>query len=135
MAKDFEKWNRDKQALHRSGDRPFYHAREIWWAALGVNIGDEVDGTGEHHDRPIVIIRPFNSETFFGVALIGHPRTGKFYFPLGQIGDREAVANLSQARLYDSKRLLRKIGTLEESTFDELCRALAITLFPTILLQ
>jgi hypothetical protein len=39
--------------------------------------------------------RPFNAETFFGVALIGHPRVGRYYFPLGKVEDREAVANLS----------------------------------------
>jgi hypothetical protein len=27
---------------------------------------------GNEHDRPILIIRLFNAETLFGVALIGH---------------------------------------------------------------
>ena len=78
----------------------------------------------------MLIIRPFNAETFFGVALIGHPRTGRYYFPLGTIDDRDAVANLSQARLFDTKRLIRKIGMLDERTFRELAKALALTLFP-----
>jgi mRNA interferase MazF len=112
MEKDFDQWNDDKKAIHKVGARPFYHARVIWWCALGVNIANEVNGTGAHHDRPLVIIRPFSAETFFGVALIGHPRTGRFYFPIGKAGDRDAVVNLSQARLYDIKRLLRKIGSL-----------------------
>ena len=99
---------------------------------MGVNIGSEVDGTGDHHDRPIVVIRPFNAETFFGIALIGHKRTGSYYFPVGKVDDREAVVNLSQARLYDTKRLLRKRETLDGPTFEGLLNALALTLFPSL---
>jgi mRNA-degrading endonuclease toxin of MazEF toxin-antitoxin module len=131
-AEGLRTWNRKKKHIDAAADRPFYHAREIWWCAVGVNIGNELDGTGKHHDRPVLIIRPFNAETFFGIALVGHARTGRYYFPLGVIGDREAVANLSQARLFDSKRLLRKIGMLDELTFRHLGKALALTLFPSL---
>ena len=130
MEKDFDRWNNHKSKLDTSGARPFYHAREIWWCAVGVNVGNELDGTGQKFDRPVLVIRPFNAETFFGVALIGHPRSGRFYFPLGTVDDREAVANLSQARLFDTKRLIRKIGTVDERTFRGLAKALALTLFP-----
>src|SRR5438105_794350 len=97
MEKDFDRWNRHKKKVNDISDRPFYHTREIWWCAVGVNVGNELDGTGKEHDRPVLVIRPFNAETFFGVALIGHPRVGRYYFPLGKVDDREAVANLSQA--------------------------------------
>ena len=135
MVKDFDRWNKAKKRIDDDARRPFYHVREIWWCAVGVNVGNELDGTGNHHDRPVQVIRPFNAETFFGVALVGHQRTGRYYFSVGRIGDRDAVANLSQARLFDSKRLIRKIGTLEEDTFRELAKALALTLFPFLLLK
>lgn len=70
-----------RKKIDETAERPFYHPREIWWCTVGVNVGNELDGTGQHHDRPVLIIRPFNAETFFGVALIGHPRTGRYYFP------------------------------------------------------
>jgi mRNA interferase MazF len=127
--KDFDAWNAGKKKIHRDAERPFYHAREIWWCAVGVNVGNELDGTGKQHDRPVVIIRPFNAETFFGVALIGHPRIGRYYFPLGKVGNHDAVVNLSQARLFDTKRLVRKIGTMDERTFRDLSKALASILF------
>ena len=93
MEKDFDRCNRHKKKVNDAADRPFYHAREIWWCAVGVNVGNELDGTGKEHDRPVLVIRPFNAETFFGLALIGHPRVGRYYFPLGKVDDREAVAN------------------------------------------
>ncbi len=135
MEKDFDRWNGSKKNIHAAAKRPFYHAREIWWCAVGVNIGNELDGTGKHHDRPVLLLRPFNAETFFGVSLIGHPRTGRYYFALGKVDDCEAVANLSQARLFDTKRLIRKIGTVDENTFRELAKAFALTLFPFLQLK
>ena len=135
MEKDFDRWNRSKKNIHANRERPFYHAREIWWCAVGVNVGNELDGTGTQHDRPVLVIRPFNAETFFGVALVGHSRAGRYYFPLGKIEDRDAVANLSQARLFDTKRLIRKMGTIDERTFRDLARALALTLFPFLTLK
>lgn len=135
MEKDFDRWNEQKKDVHAAAERPFYHPREIWWCAVGVNIGNELDGTGKHHDRPVLVIRPFNAETFFGVALIGHAHSGRYYFPIGKVGDRDAVANLSQARLYDTKRLIRKIGTVDDRTFRELAKALALTLFPFLSLK
>jgi len=135
MHKDFDRWNEHKKGLHALSERPFYHAREIWWCAVGVNVGNELDGTGKEHDRPVLILRGFNAETFFGVALIGHSRSGPYYFPVGVIDDREAVANLSQVRLFDTKRLIRKLGMLDERTFRELAKALSLTLFPFLSLK
>ena len=135
MEKDFDGWNKRKKKLHQQGDRPFYHAREIWWCSVGVNIGNELDGTGERNDRPVLVLRPFNAETFFGVSLIGHQRTGDYYVSVGIVDNRDAVANLSQARLFDTKRLIRKISTLDEPTFQAVVKALAHTLFPTLTIQ
>lgn len=135
MGKDFDGWSEHKRKTHDQAERPYYHVREIWWCSVGVNVGNELDGTGKHFDRPVLVLRPFNAETFFGVALIGHARTGRYYFPVGKVGDREAVVNLSQARLFDTKRLIRKIGTVEDRTFRDLVRALVYTLFPSVPLK
>lgn len=135
MHKDFDCWNIHKKTIDIQAERPFYHAREIWWCSMGVNVGNEIDGTGKQYDRPVLVLRPFNAESFLGVALVGHPRTGPYYFSLGTIVDREAVANLSQLRLFDTKRLIRKIGTLDEDVYRALVRALVLTLFPFLTIR
>jgi len=91
-----------------------------------------VAGAGKRCTTSVALIveRTVTEDGDFGVALIGHPRTGRYYFSLGMVDDRDAVANLSQARLFDTKRLIRKIGMLDERTFRELAKALALTLFP-----
>ena len=129
MEKNFDGWNDKKKDLERTQGPVFYHAREVWWCSLGINIGFEQDGTGENFDRPVVILKGFNSNVFFGVALTGKHKSGKYYFPLGKIGDRNASAVLSQVRLIDTKRLVRKIETLDEQRFNLLTYAIKKALF------
>ena len=129
MEKDFDGWNVTKKATQARAEAPFYHEREVWWCSLGVNVGFEQDGTGKNYDRPVLVVRGFNKEVFFGVALTGRKRQGKFHVPVGKIEDREASVILSQVRLIDSKRLIRKAGTLEENTFEIVKEALKETLF------
>lgn len=129
MQKDFDKWNQKKKQIQLESFPPFCHSREVWWCSLGVNVGFEQDGTGERFDRPVVVIRGFNEHVFFGVALTGRKRSGKYYFPVGKIEGREASAILSQVRLIDTKRLVRKITMLDEALFVELKEKLKKALF------
>ena len=130
MQKKFSQWSIQKANLHSESTVAYYHEREIWWCALGVNIGFEQDGTGENFDIPVVILRGFNTHTFFAVALTGRKKAGAFYFYLGKVDDRDATAILSQVRILDTKRLIKKIGTLHISTFQDLKNACKDILFP-----
>ncbi len=129
MQKDFEGWSKQKQAINARPEAPYYHEREVWWCSLGVNVGFEQDGTGKNYDRPVLIIRGFNAHTFFGVALTGRKRVSKYHLPIGEVEGREASVILSQARIIDTKRLIRKAGTLDEEKFEEVKEALKATLF------
>lgn len=126
--KDFDRWNSLKKKLHRRSEAPFYHPREVWWCSLGVNIGFEQDGTGSNFDRPILIIRGFNKKVFFGVALIGRKRIGKYYYYIGKIEKRDASVILSQVRSIDSNRLIRKVGVVDEKVFKKVKECLKKTL-------
>ncbi len=125
MIKDFDRWNNKKKGLHELSSSPFYHEREVWWCSLGVNVGSEQDGTGQNFDRPVIVIKGFNKNILLAIALTGKKKKGKYYFPLGEIEGREASAVLSQIRLIDSKRLVRKSSTLNKPTFEELKKALS----------
>ena len=129
MKKDFDGWNKEKQEIDSGAVKIFCHPREIWWCALGVNIGFEQDGTGKNFDRPVIVIRGFNERIFIGVVLTTQKKEGDFYFPLGMVGDKESFAILSQIRLIDTKRLIRKIVVLDTTIFKELKNALQRTLF------
>jgi hypothetical protein len=51
MEKDFDRWNELKKQVDAAEALPLYHAREIWWAHLDVNVGYEQDGTGPSYGR------------------------------------------------------------------------------------
>jgi mRNA interferase MazF len=129
MEKDFDSWNQSKKKIHAEPALRFCHPREVWWCSLGVNVGFEQDGTGSNFDRPVVVMRGFNERIFLGVPLTGQEKTGKYYFPVGIVGNRYASAVLSQIRLIDAKRLVRKFAVLDEVVFKDLKNALVRTLF------
>ena len=110
-------------------EAPFYHEREVWWCSLGVNVGFEQDGTGKNYDRPVLVIKGFNAQVFFGVALTGKKQQSKYHIPVGKIEGREASVILSQVRLIDTRRLIRKASTLDETTFETVTEGIKDTLF------
>jgi hypothetical protein len=81
MEKDFDGWNVEKKKTHYALHAPFCHEREVWWCALGINIGYEQDGTGKNFDRPVAVLRVFNTHMFFGVVLTGKRRQDAYHHP------------------------------------------------------
>ena len=138
MKKDYRNWTPLKQSMHNDeGLRLFFHEREIWYCHLGENIGFEQDGQGELFLRPVVIIRKFNNEIFWGVPLTRSQKDSPFYFAFtirsetdlndeNKVEDNteKSTAILSQIRLIDSKRLRRMIGYISENDFKVLKKKL-----------
>lgn len=120
MKKDFRKWHDQKCDIHNVGTRLYFHERDVWFTAMGANIGFEQDGKGEEFLRPIVILKKFNNETLWGITLTSKKKSGKYYFTFKHDEERESTANLSQLRLIDSKRLKYQIGSMSEKDFVEL---------------
>ncbi len=128
MEKDFDKWNEKKKKIHTIPLVPFFHEREIWFCYLGANVGFEQDG-GEEFLRPILIIRKFNNEIFWGIPLTKSRKkirknAEQYYYPFVFVEGITSVAVLSQIRLIDARRLSRHIGSLPEEEFDKLKKKL-----------
>jgi mRNA interferase MazF len=121
MSKDFDQWNKEKQSVQNEKHR-FYSVRVIWWCKLGVNIGSEQDGKGAKFVRPCVIVRSFGADTCLVVPLTTSAKVHFLRFPVGVVVDQSASANLSQLRLVDTKRLVEKIGFLDQEIFEELIK-------------
>ena len=124
MEKDFDKWNEKKKNIHKRIDSPFFHTREIWWCSLGVNVGFEQDGSGNEYYRPVLILRGISKQTFFAIPLTTSVKLHKLRPSIGLVEDKEARALLSQMRIIDSKRLIRKIGYLNEEIFDQIRKSI-----------
>ncbi len=129
MKKDFWKWHTKKEQLNDAQGTALFHEREVWWCALGANIGFEQDGGKGDFERPVVILKKFNLDACLIVPLTAQPKKGKYYISVGKIDDRDAVAVLSQIRFIDRKRLANKICTLDEDVFRTLTTAVVSASF------
>lgn len=120
MKKDFDSWNTEKKKTNskRLDFNFFYHNREVWWCAVGINVGVETDGKNKNFERPVLVVRKFNKDMFLGVPFTKTERVGDFYqkIKITEQGD-ESWALLSQVKNLSAKRLLRKIGRISEDEF------------------
>ncbi|MFA5000651.1 MAG: type II toxin-antitoxin system PemK/MazF family toxin [Candidatus Paceibacterota bacterium] len=124
--KNYKNWQPLKSRLQNEPDinRAFFHEREIWYCHLGENIGFEQDGKGIDFLRPIIIIRKFNNEIFWGIPLTSNNKESIYYFKITTQDNVYGSAILSQIRLIDAKRLSYKVGDLPEEEFGELTKKL-----------
>ena len=117
MQKDFDEWNEEKKILNSRNVKLFFKERELWWCKFGANIGYEQDG-GDNFLRPVLILKKFDNNTFVAVPLTKSRKKHKLRIELGLVLGKEAKANISQIRVCDKRRLLKKISTLEKAKFD-----------------
>lgn len=117
ILKEFQQWHRLKESINNTSNRPLgYKPREIWWIHAGSNIGFEEDGKGDLYMRPVLILKVFNRQLFWGIPLSSRHRKGLYYFTF-QYKKHKSTAIISQLRAYDSKRLTRKFGEISRSDF------------------
>ena len=125
MEKNFKTWHQKKEKIHKEKERPFFHEREVWFCALGANVGYEQDGSGDEFLRPVIVIRKFNNAVFWGLPLTKTLKKGKYYFSFVIDEKTEpSTAILSQIRLIDAKRLQYKIGDASEKDHSEIKKRL-----------
>lgn len=120
FVKRFNAWTKLKRKIHNRTDIPAgYKEREIWWVALGHNIGVEQDGKNENFDRPVLIIKGFSKYQFWAVPLSTTDKDGPYYHKVVVNG---VVSNvlLSQLRVLDTRRFIRKYGMLNSKDFAEI---------------
>lgn len=132
MKKDFSKWHALKTKLHSRQNKKFFHEREVWFCSLGNNVGFEQDGKNDFFERPVIVVRKFNTDIFWGIPLTSQPKKGKFYFKFKTLNRGKcffSYAILSQIRLFDQRRLRRKLDILNKKAMFILIQK-TIKLFP-----
>src|SRR5687767_12079283 len=123
MEKDFEGWIKVKQALHEQEHGPYGQVREIWWCALGINVGHEQDGKDRQRVRPVLIVKRFNAQLLWIVPLTSKKKERPFYLPTTHDG-KTTYLLLSQMRAMSNKRLIRLVRKLPQAEFKEVRKRL-----------
>ena len=118
MDQSYDSWNELKKNFSKA-KRVYFDKGEIWFAAIGKNLGDEEDGKNQNFERPVLITRKFNNNIFLGVPLTSNDgKEGKYYHKLVSFSGSTAI--LSQIRLFDAKRLLRLMGRISNDELNEI---------------
>ena len=117
--KNFDLWNGTKKHLNTTHHIVQAKRREVWWCALGVNVGAEIDGKNDTFERPVVIIKRISVETVIVLPLSTKSTSDTHHVAL-EHDDKTSYAKLSQIRTISTKRLRRKLFTLPEITFTNL---------------
>jgi len=120
IPKDFDRWNGAKKALDEGVRGPHCHEREIWWCAIGVNGGSEQHSQTEDFSRPIVVVRRFTRDIFWGIPLTTKFKDNipfRIRFTIGGIANDALIL---QMRAYDRKRLVRQIDVVPKEVFAQI---------------
>lgn len=117
MIQNFDEWNTIKKKIDAKQDTDadkFPKEGEVWICLLGKNVGWEQNGTGIKFSRPILILKTFNKQMFWGIPLSSKQKDLDFYYNFTDTHNRKVSAILAQIKLISTKRLDRKIYVLDK---------------------
>lgn len=116
-ANDFLSWHTEKERINNSKEEPYFYERDVWWCSVGLNVGHEENGKGIKFSRPVLVFKKFNTEMFWGIPLSTNKRKGGIFFLFSFLPNIISNGLLSQLRIFDSKRLVAKMGSISENDF------------------
>ena len=123
--KRFLEWIGIKQKLDmKDYQPPFITEGDLWWCAVGENVGIEINGKSADFTRPVIVLKKFGRLGFLGIPTTTQSRTGSWYVSFIHKGTSE-TAVLSQGRAFSYKRLHSKMGTLDQTDLRKVKEAYA----------
>ena len=115
--KNFDAWNDHKKKTDQKDKRLRFREREVWSVCFGVNVGFELDGSGNAESlRSCLVIKKLSNETFYALPLTSKLKNGSWYHP-SVIKGIEGRYVLGQMKLLDAKRLKYLVETIPEKEF------------------
>jgi mRNA-degrading endonuclease toxin of MazEF toxin-antitoxin module len=122
--KKYNAWNEIKKKIDLKTTKIVVpKEREVYWASIGENIGNEQNGKGDIFSRPVLIIKRFSKSMFFGVPLSTQIKEGSFFYNFTFL-EKSSNALIVQGRLFDTKRLENRIGMINKDDFENIKRSL-----------
>jgi len=134
--KEYDEWNEVKKITSKTKIKFTIKPREIFWAKIGQNIGDEEYGKGKEFLRPIIVIRQLTGDLFIGVPTTTTSKENNDYFHniyyLNRLQENvSSSAMILQVKVFSKKRLLNKIGNVKKEEFQIIKNKLKRLIDPT----
>ncbi len=111
MQKNFDEWNVEKKQIHFSKPSPIFHEKEIWWCAIGINIGYEEDGKNRLFERPVLVVKKFNKHVAWVVPVTTKAHFDVFHY---QLRVSKNFLIIPQMKLVSSKRFIRFVEKISD---------------------
>jgi hypothetical protein len=116
MKKDFRPWFKLKPLINNRDKNILFNEREVWWCSIGTNVGFETDGKNSLVERPVLVYKKYNKNQFFGFPITSIYKKGKYYSSL-KVKEKNIQVLLSQGRVFDSRRLIRRLSKITNLEF------------------
>lgn len=127
MNKDFLAWHAVKSSLDSSSRKTLhgYKERDVWWMSIGHNVGFEENGKNLNFSRPVLVVKGFSAEIFWGIPLTSKTKLGVYYYSFQVTNVTiQSTAILSQLKVFDTKRMISKVGMINTNDFNEIKKQL-----------
>lgn len=114
-------WFPLKETKHGIGQDklPKISGGEVWWVAIGENMGVEINGKSNYFSRPVLIFKKLNHLGFMGIPLTTQMHGGSWYVNF-RFQNKEVCAVLSQARVFSTTRLYNRLGQIAEDDMEKI---------------
>ena len=120
--KRFPEWMERKERIHNVGRLPAISEREVWWVAVGENVGVEINGKSGRFSRPVLVYKKLSRFGFLGIPLTTQEHTGSWYVPF-EFQGKMSYAALAQIRVMSVSRLYgNAIGQISMADFKAICK-------------
>lgn len=86
---------------------------EVWWVAVGEDVGIEINGKSEYFSRPVLVFKKLSHLGFMGIPLSTQEHGGSWYVNFRFQG-KEVYAALSQVKASSTARLYTRLGQVAE---------------------
>lgn len=113
-------WMKLKIKIHHAEINLFPKRKEIWWIRFGQNIGVEVNGKHDQFERPAIIIKVFNLDSFLVVPITSKIKRGEYLIGFLSNSNEKKMANLAQIRTVSINRFIRKVEVLNDTNFNQI---------------
>ena len=124
IIKTYQKWMKRKSIINNGGKYRKINEGDVVWAAVGENVGVEIDGKSEKYSRPVIVLRKHTTQCFTGVPLTSRPHKGSWYASFEFQGKKQ-VAVLIQTKLFDTSRVYDRIGELSKKDYMHILKSYA----------
>ena len=117
---NFEKWNKQKQEIYKSGKYIHYKEGEIRWVYMGQNIKSEIVGKGDGFSRPVLVFKKVYGHSCIAIPLTSQDKIGSYHYTFDGASRKKYCAVFTQIRYIDGTRIREKIDYVSLNKFKEI---------------